>query len=88
MKEARGIVVSTKMKKAVVIRVERIVEHPEYRKFMIRRTRLMARDDIGCKEGDIVDVQNIRPLSRNIRWRVVRVVGRRLAPEAVPEVPA
>jgi len=48
----------------------------------------MARDEIKCQEGDLVAIEKTRPLSKNIRWRVVRKVGFRATPEAVDEAPA
>lgn len=82
MKDARGIVVSAKMKRAVVVRLERLVEHPLYGKTVIQRTQVRARDEVGCREGDMVRLEQTRPLSRSIRWRVIAVEGRRALPDA------
>ncbi len=87
MKSARGLVISDKMKRAVVVRVEELVKHPRYEKYIRRRTRIMARDEMGCRQGDVVDVAATRPLSGRIRWRVVKVVGRRELTEGeTPEI--
>jgi len=86
MKEARGMVVSAKMKKTVVVRVERLIQHPKFKKFIVQRTKLKARDEIGCKEGEIVDIASTRPISKEVNWRVVRVVGQKAKPEAAVEV--
>jgi small subunit ribosomal protein S17 len=86
MKEARGMVVSAKMKKTVVVRIERLIQHPKFKKFIVQRTKLKARDEIGCKEGDIVDIASTRPVSKEVNWRVVRVVGQKAKPEAAVEV--
>jgi small subunit ribosomal protein S17 len=82
MKEARGMVISAKMKKAVVVRIERLVQDPVYKKYVTKRTKIKARDEIGCREGDVVAIVPTRPLSKDIRWRVVRVLGRKALPEA------
>lgn len=67
--------VSAKMAKTVLVRVDRMVEHPLYGKRVRRSTRFMAHDEGGeCKEGDRVQIIESRPLSRNKRWRVSRVL--------------
>ena len=88
MKEARGMVVSAKMTKTVVVRIERLVQHPKFKKYIVQRTKLKARDEIGCHEGDIVDLSSTRPISKDVHWRVVRVVGQKAKPEAAVEVSA
>jgi len=88
MKEAQGIVVSAKMKKTVVVRVERLVQHAKFKKYVVQRTKFKARDEIGCHEGDVVVVAATRPISRDVHWRVVKVVGQKARPEAAVEVPA
>ncbi len=85
MKTVKGVVISAKMKKAVVVRVERLVEHPVYTKIMIQRTKVHARDEVGCHEGDVVQLESTRPLSRTIHWRVIKVVGRKAIPDAPDE---
>lgn len=76
-KTLTGKVVSNKMQKTVSVEVERLVKHPTYGKYVRRTTKLMAHDDAGeCKEGDLVQIAECRPISRNKSWRVVRVVER------------
>ncbi|HEX5053540.1 MAG TPA: 30S ribosomal protein S17 [Planctomycetota bacterium] len=71
----RGIVISTKMQKTLVVQVDRKVRHPVYEKFVSRRTKLYAHDEKGeAKVGDVVDVAHTRPLSKMKCWRLVRVV--------------
>jgi len=82
MKEARGMVISAKMMKAVVVRIERLVQDPIYKKYVTKRTKVKARDEMGCHEGDVVAIMPTRPLSKDIRWRVIRVLGRKALPEA------
>ena len=72
--EKVGLVVSDKMMKTVVVRVERQVRHPKYRRYIRRRKKFMAHDDMGAKIGDIVRIIETRPLSARKRWRVVEIV--------------
>jgi small subunit ribosomal protein S17 len=72
-----GRVVSTKMEKTVVVTVERQRTHRLYKKAMRRLTRFKAHDENGvCAEGDLVRIQETRPLSRDKRWRVTDVLER------------
>jgi small subunit ribosomal protein S17 len=75
IKEREGIVVSGAMTKTVIVQVGRLVEHPIYGKRVKQRTRFMAHDEKGeCREGDRVLIIESRPLSKNKRWRVSRVI--------------
>ena len=68
----QGVVVSDKMDKTVVVRVERRVMHPVYKKFIRRSKKYSAHDEMNaCKMGDIVKISECRPLSRNKRWEVL-----------------
>jgi len=70
-----GRVVSNKMQKTVVVAVETRVRHPLYGKFMRRTTKFKAHDESNtCGEGDTVEIMETRPLSKDKRWRVVRIV--------------
>lgn len=74
-KRREGTVVSAKMRKTVVVQVERLVQHPLYGKRLNERKRYMAHDESGeCHEGDRVLIIESRPLSRRTRWRVSRVI--------------
>ena len=87
MNSMEGVVIKAKMAKAVVVRVERLVRHLKYGKYILRRTKVKARDELKCREGDVVSIVATRPQSRDIRWRVVKIVGRRSLggePEEVP----
>ncbi|MDW8305210.1 MAG: 30S ribosomal protein S17 [Acidobacteriota bacterium] len=72
--ERIGIVVSDKMMKTVVVRVDRLVKHPKYRKYVKRRKKFMAHDELGAKIGDKVRIVETRPLSARKRWRVVEII--------------
>jgi small subunit ribosomal protein S17 len=70
-----GVVTSDKMEKSVVVRVDRTVEHPLYKRHIRRSRKFMAHDENGLsKIGDTVEIVESRPLSANKRWRVRRVV--------------
>ena len=73
-KTREGIVVSNKMTKTVVVNIERRVQHPLYGKIVQRSTKFKAHDEIGCDIGDRVEIMETRPLSREKRWRVTRIV--------------
>ncbi|MBF0093740.1 MAG: 30S ribosomal protein S17 [Alphaproteobacteria bacterium] len=68
----QGVVVSDKMDKTVVVRVERRVMHPIYKKFIQRSKKYAAHDeDNRCKIGDVVRIRECRPISKRKSWEVV-----------------
>jgi small subunit ribosomal protein S17 len=68
----QGTVVSDKSDKTVIVRVERRVKHPLYGKFITRSKKFAAHDaDNTFKEGDIVRIQECRPLSKRKTWEVI-----------------
>ncbi len=72
-----GTVVSDKMEKTVVVRVERLVRDPQYAKYVRRYSRFMAHDEANdCKVGDRVRIIEHRPLSKRKRWKVQETVSR------------
>jgi small subunit ribosomal protein S17 len=73
--EKIGIITSDKMQKTVVVRVDRLVRHPVYKRYVRRRKKFMAHNEIaGVSIGDQVRIQETRPLSAHKRWRVVEVL--------------
>jgi small subunit ribosomal protein S17 len=73
----QGRVVSNKMDKTITVLVERQVQHPIYGKFIRRSTKVHAHDENNaCGPGDMVVVEQCRPLSKTKTWRLVRVVER------------
>jgi small subunit ribosomal protein S17 len=73
----QGRVVSDKMDKTITVLVERQVQHPIYGKFIRRSTKVHAHDENNeCRAGDMVVVEQCRPLSKTKTWRLVRVVER------------
>jgi small subunit ribosomal protein S17 len=82
-KERNGVVVSDRMQKTVVVSLERTVMHPKYKKFLRRRTKVKAHDESNqCHVGDRVLIVECRPLSRDKRWRVSKVLERARTVEA------
>jgi len=68
----QGVVVSDAMDKTVVVRVERRVMHPVYKKFIRRSKKYSAHDETNTvKVGDVVRIQECRPISKNKSWTVV-----------------
>ncbi len=72
--ERIGVVSSDKMEKTVTVRVDRLVKHPMYRKYIKRKKKFMAHDELGATIGDKVRIVETRPLSARKRWRVVEIV--------------
>lgn len=72
--EKVGIVYSDKMTNTVVVRVNRMVKHQLYHKYMKKRKKFMAHDEMGAAIGDRVRIQETRPLSAKKRWRVVEII--------------
>jgi small subunit ribosomal protein S17 len=69
-----GVVSSDKMMKTVSVRVDRIVKHPKYRRYVRRTSKFMAHDEMGATIGDKVRIVETRPLSARKRWRVVEII--------------
>jgi small subunit ribosomal protein S17 len=76
-KKLIGVVTSDAMEKTIVVRVDRLVRHEAYKKFISQAKKLKAHDEKNeCQVGDRVQIQESRPLSRTKRWRVVKIVER------------
>jgi small subunit ribosomal protein S17 len=72
-----GKVVSDKMEKTVVVVIERLVKHPQYKRYVRQRSRFKVHDEKNeCKEGDVIRFMETRPLSKEKRWRFVEFVER------------
>jgi small subunit ribosomal protein S17 len=75
-KELEGTVISNRMEKSVVVRVDRQVRHPLYQKIIQRSSKFMAHDEENkCRVGDRVLIRETRPISKNKCWRVVSIVS-------------
>ncbi|MCS3903189.1 small subunit ribosomal protein S17 [Methylohalomonas lacus] len=76
-KTLSGQVVSNKMDKTISVRIDRLVKHPLYGKFIRRSTKVLAHDEANeCQEGDTVIIEQSRPQSKRKAWRLVEVVTR------------
>jgi len=72
-----GRVVSNKMDKTVTVRLERLVKHPLYGKYIRRSSKVHAHDpENSCNEGDTVRIEQTRPISKTKAWQVIEVVER------------
>jgi small subunit ribosomal protein S17 len=76
-KTLTGRVVSTKMQKTIAVLIQRYVPHPTYGKYQRRTTQLLAHDENNeSRAGDLVAIEECRPLSRHKSWRLVKVLQR------------
>lgn len=72
-----GVVSSNKMQKTIVVTVDRRIMHPLYKKVTRKSKRFLVHDERGeCQPGDMVRIEETRPLSRRKRWRVVQVISK------------
>lgn len=75
-KVKRGIVVSNKMDKTVVVKVQRTLRHPQYGKVITRNIKFYAHNELKpLQVGDVVEIIETRPLSKLKRWRVVAAIS-------------
>jgi len=73
----QGRVISDKMDKSITVQIERRVKHPIYGKYIRRSTKVHAHDENNeCRTGDMVIVEQCRPLSKTKKWRLVKLVER------------
>lgn len=73
-KVRRGLVVSNKMDKTVVVLLSRQVQHPLYGKTVKKSNRVKAHDELSCDVGDTVEITETRPISKEKRWRVSSII--------------
>ena len=74
-KERQGKVISNKMAKTIVVQVQRRFPHPQYKKVITAYSKFYAHDEKGeAKVGDVVLIQETRPLSKLKRWRLTQIV--------------
>ncbi len=72
-----GVVASDKMQKTITVRVERRLRHPIYGKFVKKSKKFMAHDEKEeCNIGDLVKIQETRPLSKRKSWELVEIIER------------
>jgi len=83
-----GQVVSNKMDKTVVVKVETLRQHPRYKKYIKYSKKYKANDeDNACKFGDKVKIIETRPLSKEKRWQIVEIIGKGRPQETLPIEP-
>ena len=73
-KVRQGLVVSNKMEKTVVVNIVRRVQHPLYGKVVLRSKKYKAHDELGCDQGDTVEITECRPMSKDKHFRVTRIL--------------
>ena len=77
VKEKLGVVVSNKMQKTIVVKIENRYPHPIYSKTMLKTKKYLAHDELEeCCIGDKVLVQECRPLSKRKRWKLVKIISK------------
>nr|YP_010241872.1 ribosomal protein S17 [Coscinodiscus wailesii]QTI82787.1 ribosomal protein S17 [Coscinodiscus wailesii] len=77
VKERIGIVVSTKMQKTIVVKIENRYSHPIYSKTMVKTKKYLVHDEMGeCNIGDQVLVKESRPLSKRKRWTLTKIISK------------
>ena len=79
-----GTVVGAAMEKTVTVKVETLVKHKLYHRFVLQSRKFMAHDELGAKAGDRVRIVETRPLSRHKRWRVTEIIERAGAEATTP----
>lgn len=71
-----GTIVSDKMDKTIVVEVDRLVQHPVYKKYIHRRTKFKAHDESNAgKIGDKVEITQTRPLAKTKHWRMSKILS-------------
>ncbi|NQV04671.1 MAG: 30S ribosomal protein S17 [Candidatus Omnitrophica bacterium] len=74
-KERTGVVLTNKMDKSIIVRIDRTAKHPTYRKIIKRSSKVMAHDEKKqAKIGDRVKIQETAPMSKTKRWRLIEVL--------------
>jgi len=79
MKTLLGKVISTKMKGAAIVAVDRFVTHPIYSKRIRRTNKYHVKDEIGVKPGEMVNIIETRPISKTITWKVSEIIKKNVA---------
>ena len=77
IKEKIGLVISNKMNKTIVIKVENRYSHPIYSKIMVKSKKYLVHDEMEtCRVGDQVLINECRPLSKRKRWELVKILSK------------
>jgi len=77
VKQEIGIVISNKMQKTIVVKIENRYSHPMYSKTLVKTKKYLAHDDLeNCNIGDQVLIQECRPLSKRKRWKLIQILSK------------
>lgn len=77
LKERIGVVISNKMEKTIVVKIENRYPHPIYSKILVKTKKYLAHDELKqCNIGDQVLVEECRPLSKRKRWKLVKIISK------------
>lgn len=77
VKQQIGIVISNKMQKTIVVKIESRYSHPIYSKILVKTTKYLAHDpEEKCNIGDQVLVEECRPLSKKKRWKLIQIISK------------
>ena len=77
VKQQIGIVISNKMQKTIVVKIENRYSHPIYSKTLIKTKKYLAHDELEkCKIGDQVLIQECRPLSKKKHWKLMKILSK------------
>ena len=77
VKQQIGIVISNKMQKSIVVKIEKRYAHPIYSKTLIKTKKYLAHDELEeCNIGDQVLVEECRPLSKRKRWKLIKILSK------------
>lgn len=74
MKQFKGEVISTKMKKTATVLIERLWQHPVYKKRVKRSKKYLAENSIKAKLGDKVIIEETRPISKRKRFKIIKII--------------
>ncbi|MDO8600709.1 MAG: 30S ribosomal protein S17 [bacterium] len=86
MRKLKGTITSDKMMKTVVVRVDRLKKHAKYQKYFKTSQKFKAHNEGDAKAGDVVIIEETRPLSKDKRWRVVEIVKKGVIKEEEEEI--
>lgn len=76
-RQLQGVVVSDKMDKTIVVRVDRKIKHKKYKKYITRSSKVHAHDaEEQCSIGDTVVIQEIRPISKTKCWELINILAK------------
>ena len=77
VKQQIGIVISNKMQKTIVVKIENRYSHPMYSKILVKTKKYLAHSELeNCKIGDQVLIQECRPLSKRKRWKLIEILSK------------